>query len=258
MLERHGAVALSAPSMQEVPLGEQRQAMAFGDVLLAGGCDVLVLLTGVGTRMLVEALSEVHDPARIVSALAATELACRGPKPVAALKELGLSPALVAPEPNTWRELLAAIDAHGSLTGKRVFVQEYGVENPELAAALEARGAEVQRVPVYGWKLPDDVGPLELAIGRLCAGEADAVLFTSGRQVDHLLQVAARLGQREALLQALARDVLVVSIGPVTSEALRAHGLDVDLSPARPKMGPMVQAVAQQGPALLSAKRSRR
>ena len=34
----------------------------------------------------------------------------RGPKPVAALKELGISPVVTAPEPNTWRELLSALD----------------------------------------------------------------------------------------------------------------------------------------------------
>jgi uroporphyrinogen-III synthase len=257
MLERHGAEALSAPSMQEVPLADQNEAHAFGDVLLAGGCDVLVLLTGVGTRMLVQALSETHDRSRVLAALASTELACRGPKPVAALKELGLAPALVAPEPNTWRELLGALDGHGSLAGRRVFVQEYGLENAELTAALASRGAHVHRVPVYGWRLPDDTGPLEVAIVRLCAGEADAVLFTSGRQIDHLLEVAARMGRRDELARVLVSDVLLVSIGPVTSEALRAHGLEADLSPARPKMGPMVKAVVERGPGLLAAKRSR-
>ena len=51
MLERYGFTAIAAPSMREVPLDDQVEALAFGDVLLAGQCDVLVLLTGVAERL---------------------------------------------------------------------------------------------------------------------------------------------------------------------------------------------------------------
>ena len=63
----------------------------------------------------------------------------RGPKPVAALKELGIAPVVTAPEPNTWRELLSALDENRStlpLKDKRVAVQEYGAPNAELLAGL--------------------------------------------------------------------------------------------------------------------------
>ena len=43
-------------------------------------------------------------------ALRKLAIAARGPKPVAALREMGLTPAVVAPEPNTWRELLKALE----------------------------------------------------------------------------------------------------------------------------------------------------
>jgi hypothetical protein len=51
-----------------------------------------------------------------------------------------------------------------------------------------------------------------------------------------------------------ARLTIVASIGPVCSEALRRHGLPVDLEPEHPKMGHLVVAVAQRGPDLLKAK----
>jgi hypothetical protein len=56
MLERYGFAPIAAPSMREVPLDDQVEALAFGDVLLAGQCDVLVLLTGVGFRSMLDVL----------------------------------------------------------------------------------------------------------------------------------------------------------------------------------------------------------
>src|SRR5205085_11339374 len=105
-------------------------------------------------------------------------------------REIGVRPTLDVPEPNTWRDLLAALDARGPISGKTIAVQEYGVENPELVAGLEARGATVVRVPIYRWALPDDLGPLQSAIRELVAGTIDVALFTSATQVDHLFRVA--------------------------------------------------------------------
>src|SRR5262245_47323485 len=59
LLERHGMVALQAPSLREVPLEDQTDAARFGRALFANECDVLVLLTGVGARALISAL-ELH------------------------------------------------------------------------------------------------------------------------------------------------------------------------------------------------------
>src|SRR5262249_11790551 len=151
LIERHAGVALVAPSMQEVPLGDQHEAHAFARELDAGTIDVVVLLTGVGTRALAEAVSPVLPRERLAAALGRATLVARGPKPVAALRELGLAPTLVVPEPNTWRELLDALDAHAPVGGRRVAVQEYGVANPDLLDGLAARGASILRVPVYRW-----------------------------------------------------------------------------------------------------------
>jgi uroporphyrinogen-III synthase len=79
MLERHGLIAIEAPSMREVPLQDQAEALAFGEALMHGACDWLVLLTGVGTRTLVAALEARWTKSDIVAALGRTALACRGP-----------------------------------------------------------------------------------------------------------------------------------------------------------------------------------
>src|SRR5262249_55630914 len=149
---------------------------------------------------------------------------------------------------------LAALDAHGAIAGRRVAVQEYGRTNDELIDGLEKRGADVLRVPVYRWELPEDVGPLENAARRWAAGEVDVALFTSARQADHFLQIADRLNLRSAIVDA-ARRILIASIGPVCSDALRAEGFSVDLEPEHPRMGQLVSAVARRGVASLAAKR---
>ncbi len=63
--------------------------------------------------------------------------------------------ATMAPEPNTWRELLAIIE---SVPAARVAVQEYGKTNVELIDGLIAQGRAVTTVPVYQWALPLDTG----------------------------------------------------------------------------------------------------
>jgi uroporphyrinogen-III synthase len=153
---------------------------------------------------------------------------------------------LTAPEPNTWRELMASLDARQaefSLAGARVAVQEYGATNPELLAAFDERGAEVTRVPVYQWALPEDRGPLEAAVHQVAAGEIDVALFTTGTQAVHLFQVAEALGMRPAV-EAGFRRVKVASIGPTTSEELRQRGIRVDVEASHPKMGFLVREAA--------------
>src|SRR5688500_18844699 len=140
--------------MREIPIADNPDALACAATLIAGGFDLMVLLTGVGTRALLEVVDHAGTRAPFLSALAATKVAVRGPKPLAVLRELQITPWVVAPEPNTWRELLAALDdkaAELSLRGARVAVQEYGAANPELLRGLEERGATVTRVPVYRW-----------------------------------------------------------------------------------------------------------
>jgi len=187
------------------------------------------------------------------------KVVARGPKPVAALRELGITPAITAPEPNTWRELLLALDEAASreelrLRGARVAVQEYGVSNSELLSGLRERGASVTRVPVYQWALPEDCAPLQAAVKSLVAGEIDVVLFTTGVQVTHLFQIAAEMKLEEPMRLGLGRAI-VASIGPTTSEELQRHGVRADLEPSHPKMGFLVKETAEQSRELLSRKR---
>jgi uroporphyrinogen-III synthase len=255
LVRRHGGEPISAPAMRELPLAESPAVVEFVERLLRHEIDLAIFLTGVGTRLLVDLL-ETHGVTRerLAEALSSIVTVVRGPKPRAALAELGVRATVAVPEPNTWRELLAAIDTWGPLDAKRVAVQEYGIENSELLAGLADRGASVLSVPIYRWALPLDLEPLRQAIRRLAAGDVDVALFTSATQVEHLFRVAAAEG--EAVRAALAATV-VGSIGPVCREALERHGVSVDVEPQHPKMGRLVHAVAERGAEVLRSKRHR-
>ncbi|PYT93922.1 MAG: uroporphyrinogen III synthase HEM4 [Acidobacteria bacterium] len=260
LISTYGGTPVVAPAMREVPLESNTEALAFAEALLAGQFDMVILLTGVGTRAVLSVAETKFSRDAFVAALQRVKVVPRGPKPIAVLRELGVTPALTAPEPNTWRELLQALDqaANSSpefrLRGTRVALQEYGVSNPGLIAALTERGAIVTRVPIYQWALPEDIAPLQSAIKELAAGKIDVVVFTTGIQVAHLFQVATEMKLEEAVLKGLRRAV-VASIGPTTSEELQRKGIYPDLEPSHPKMGFLVKETADQAAALLTRKR---
>lgn len=245
LIERYGGRPLVAPALREVPLGDNSAALRFGERLLAEGIDVLVLLTGVGTRTLFEILHRRHSQEAITSALTHTVLIARGPKPVAVLKALGLQPTLTVPEPNTWVDVVSTLDQYRPVKGLRVAVQEYGLSNPGLLEALQQRGADVFPVPVYRWALPEDTAPLKRVLNEILAGQVQVMLITNAAQIDHVVEILEQDGRTTQFKEA-CNKLVVASIGPTASERLRRHGLPVDLEPSHGKMGILVKETSEQ------------
>jgi uroporphyrinogen-III synthase len=257
LIDTYGGRAVVAPALREVPLDSNPEVVDFAARLLRGEFDLTIFLTGVGTRELVNAAERIHPRAALIAALAATKVVARGPKPLAVLRDLQVPVWTTAPEPNTWRELLAAIEAKSAeqpLAGARVAVQEYGVSNVELLDALRERGAVVTRVPVYRWALPEDVAPLKHAVTAIARDEIDVVLFTTSVQAVHLWLIASEMDLVADMERALAR-VVIASIGPTTSDELRRRGLPPALEASHPKIGFLVREAADQAARLLRARR---
>jgi uroporphyrinogen-III synthase len=255
LVSNYGGRPVAARGGGEIPLESNPEALALADALKRGAFDIVILLTGVGTRVLLDVVQATSSRDEFVAALARTKVVPRGPKPLAVLRELKITPWITVPEPNTWRELLTALDEKaGSLRGQRIAVQEYGKPNDELLRALEARGASVTSVPVYRWALPDDIEPLRGAVNAIVRGELHVALFTTSVQVVHLMQVADSMGQSGAIRDALRRMV-VASIGPTCTEELRNQGIAADLEASHPKMGFLVREAAERSPGLLRLKR---
>src|SRR5206468_12410006 len=162
--------------MREIPLKENSAALSFAEDLFAGKFDAVIFLTGVGTRILFGAVETKHPREKLVEALSRLPVVARGPKPMAALREFAVPIAVIVPEPNTWRDILRALDQHQppvARDGKRLALQEYGISNQDLIQVLEARGALVTPVPVYQWALPEDIEPLQRAIQEIVYANID-------------------------------------------------------------------------------------
>jgi len=251
LIRKQGGEPFVAPSMREVPLERNEEALTFAEELLRGEFDCLVLLTGVGTRLLWKTLLPRYSEEALRNALRKLTVVTRGPKPSAAIRELGLVADVQVPEPNTWREVISVLQGRPE---SRLAMQEYGESNTNLIAGLRAMGKEVTPVRVYSWELPDDTSPLREAAARLAAGGFDAVLFTTSTQVVHLMKIAAEEGIDRQVIEAL-QSAFVGSIGPTTSETLEEYGLKADFEPSHPKMGLLVNESAGHATRVLAGKR---
>jgi len=251
LIRNRGGDPFVAPSMREAPLANNGEAFRFGERLFSGGFDMMIFLTGVGTRALTRVLATRWPAERFAEALRQVTVVARGPKPVAALREMNVPVTVTVPSPNTWRELLEAIRERPE---RRIAVQEYGKSNPDLLEGLQARGADVTPVRVYQWALPEDLGPLREAVRRILAEEADVVLFTTSVQVVHLFAIAAEAGVEEDLRTAMRR-MAVASIGPTTSEMLEEYGVPPDMESSQGKMGFLVMEASERAPEIVGRKR---
>jgi uroporphyrinogen-III synthase len=240
LVRKQGGESFVAPSMREVELGEHAEAFEFGRRLLAGEFEGVLLLTGVGTRLLWKTLLTRFAESELRAALARITIIVRGQKPSAAVREIGLVPQVQVPEPNTWREILEAMRGREE---RRIAVQEYGKSNTALIDGLRDQGREVSTVRIYGWALPEDTAPLREAAAKLARREFDIVLLTTSTQLINLLKVAAESGLEQAVLEGL-RAAKIGSIGPTTSETLEEYGLQADFEPSHPKMGLLVNEMA--------------
>jgi uroporphyrinogen-III synthase len=250
LIRARGGQPFVAPSMREVPLENNTEAFLFATRLFAGEFDMVILLTGVGARLLNQILETRYPPGAFPEALRHLTVVVRGSKPAAVMREWNVPVAVSVPEPNTWREILTATAPRPE---RNIALQEFGRTSTELLEGLRNRGAHVTSVPVYQWDLPEDTGPLREAVQRLAEGQFDVVLFTTSVQVVHLLRIAAEEGAEDQVRTALPRMV-VASVGPSTSETLREHDLPVDFEPSHPKMGFLVNEASQHAREILQSK----
>jgi uroporphyrinogen-III synthase len=236
-----GGAPFHAPALAELPDLDPQAIAALVKSLETQPAKLAVFQTGVGTKALFAATDALGLTDVFLQLLSNTLIAARGPKPTGALRQRGVKIDFSAADPFTTHEMLDELGGL-DLKGSRVIVQRYGSVNRDLDAALAARGAEVIEIPTYRWSLPRDTAPLEELVARLERGEMDAVVFTNAEQARNLFAVSARLKKQDALRNALNK-VLVASIGPVASAALREAGVKVGLEAKPPKMGALLAAL---------------
>jgi uroporphyrinogen-III synthase len=228
MLEKEGAVIIRCPMVSILDAPDEAAVLAWLQELIAGRFAYLVLMTGEGLRRLL-AVAQRHglrEP--MIAALTRTCTVTRGPKPVRALKEIGLAPNRVA-DPPTTEGVIATLRLE-PVRGQTVGVQLYGEPNPVLIEFLESAGAKVSTVLPYVYAAAADAERVVKLIERQAAGQVDVMVFTSSPQVERLYGVATEHGLLELLQQGLAKT-RVAAVGPVVAEHLRKLGVRVDICP---------------------------
>jgi uroporphyrinogen-III synthase len=229
MLEERGADTVPCPMIVIRDTPDTAPVEAWLRRFAKRTCDDIVLMTGEGLRRLLGFARRLDlEPAFLV-ALAATRKITRGPKPVRALREIGLGADLPADEPTT-EGVIAALERL-DLTGRRVGVQLYpGNANERLLKFLERAGAEADPVLPYVYASEVDDARVIAVIAEMAAGQIDAIAFTSAAQVRRFRDVARASG-REAELQQGFKHTVVAAVGPIVAAELDAIGVQVNVTP---------------------------
>jgi uroporphyrinogen-III synthase len=228
LLEAEGATPLPCPMLSIRDAPDSAPVLAWVDDLIAGRMQLVVLMTGEALRRLLGFAERAGRRDAFVAALSRVPTITRGPKPVKALKEIGLTPARVAKAPTT--EGVIATLREESLQGKTVGVTLYGEPNPALEQFLAAAGATMRPTMPYVYAEGADEDRIADLIARMALGEVDVLVLTSSPQVDRLYEVAARRQSEEALREGLNRARVAV-VGPVVAASLRERGAPVHICP---------------------------
>lgn len=244
LVRRYGGVPRQVPSVRESPLDCTETVAQFLHRLETPGPRIIVFLTGVGATALFREADRQGRLPFLLESLSRATLVCRGPKPTAALKRVGLVPTVSADDPYTSREVLDALNGI-DLNDIEVTLIHYGERNDGLADELRTRGARLNELCLYEWLLPDDIQPMKELIRDVMAEEVDAVVFTSQIQGRHLLRVAAEMCVAGAFVDALNTKVVVAAVGPICQAALAEAGIMPHVVPDNPKMGPLMIALAE-------------
>ncbi|HKO89514.1 MAG TPA: uroporphyrinogen-III synthase [Polyangiaceae bacterium] len=242
LVEKHGGTPLCVPALREVPAVSSEAQRQVVDDLVRTRHDTVIFMTGMAASLLFEAAEHQGRRQELVQGLQRVTTVARGPKPTAALRGFGVPPTLTAREPYTSAELIDALSKL-PLEGRRVLLFHYGERSATLAETLRARQVLLEERWLYRWMMPEDTRGLEALVGRLLAGEVDALVITCQVQFRHLLEVARQLSLGPALLEALRREIVVAAVGPTCHAVLQVHGVAVHVLPDQPKMGPLVRSL---------------
>ncbi len=168
---------------------------------------------------------------RDARALAGVKVAAIGSATADALLDCGIA-VDVAPDRYVAEGLLEALRDRRDVRGVRVLYAAAAGARETLQDGLAELGAMVDRVPVYR-SVPDGTGAADLR-ERLLRGEVDLVTFTATSAVNAFVQAVGA----DAASRAPA-----ASIGPITSAAARAAGLDVVVEAGESTIPGLLQAI---------------
>lgn len=204
--------------------------------------DWVVLTSVTGARQVIDALLRSGaGNAGKMDVRPSLRWAAVGPATADELSRGGIRPQVV-PEDASGAALPDALLADGPLTGRRVLLPRADAADDRLPAALRAGGAEVHEVVAYR-TVEAPTASLRPLAAALADQELAAAVIASGSAFRGLVGLARRLPPASGACERL-ETLALVSIGPTTSDAIRAGGLRVAAQATRPSVADLVRAVA--------------
>jgi len=211
LLEEEGAVVLQFPSIEVVPPASFESIDAIVQAL--GTYHWIVFTSHNGVASFFSRMDEFALDAR---ALAGVKVAAVGDSTAAELRRRGVNADLVPPRFQS-TALLPLLEE--DQRGRRIAVIRAATGREELIDELRRRGGEVHLGVAYQTRPTSDAKSDLLE--RVSGNAIDCVTFTSASTVENFMNLLGEAG-REGLVNRAA----LISIGPTTSEALRALGLE--------------------------------
>jgi uroporphyrinogen-III synthase len=184
----------------------------------------------------------------------------RSEKPSAVLRTLGIKSDLL-PKENTTMGILEMLKEK-DMKQKRVAIIGNASGSKNLKNGLESKGSTVLELPLFSYSSyldetadnilkemgylheKPEIKSISKLIKDILNGKVHVITFTSPPSVLPLLKVADEEKNLPVLLSTLNESVVVVSVGPSTTESLKQNYISVDVMPEVHKMGPMVRALA--------------
>jgi uroporphyrinogen III methyltransferase / synthase len=237
-LAEQGADAVSLPCLEVVPpLDPDALDAAVAD--LAAGHDGVILSSPNGADAFFTALARVGLDARV---LAGRVVAVVGSGTAEACRRRSISPDLIPDEAHA-EGLLETLERRGLRTKRWLHVRA-DEGRDVLRPAIEAAGGRYTLAVGYRTIRPQVSSLLVRSLQSPSDGGEgfDAVCFASGRSARHFLETLdEHVG--EATARRLLTKAKIVTIGPVTTAAVKALGLHVSATAAATNDAAIVSAV---------------
>jgi uroporphyrinogen III methyltransferase/synthase len=237
MLERLGATVIHCPTI-EIAEPTSWEALD-GAIGRLESYDWLIFTSANGVEFFFRRLSEKRGDG--LSALSRLQTCAVGPATARAIASAGGRVDLTARESKAEGVLAALIEMVGGeekIAGQKFLLPRAHVAREVLPAELVRCGAQVDAVETYQTICPE-VDRASL-IRWITENRVDAVTFTSPSTVTNFAALIGAVDLADCL-----RGILVASIGPVTTEALRAHGLTDIVQPQAYNAAALVEALAE-------------
>lgn len=166
---------------------------------------------------------------RLKNPVTTAKVCCIGSSTKQVAEQYGWTVDLVPPE----YVAESIVDAFANGIPRKLFLPRAAVARDTVPQALRALGTQVDVAEVYRNVIPADAKANAQAV---FAAKPAWIAFTSSSTVTNLMQVI----DPEWL-----RETKIASIGPVTSETARKHGLTVDAEASPHTMDSLVESISR-------------